>query len=266
MNPRVSRSSAAGVEGHRVPDRQDGGQAGRRVHARRDPQRHHPQDAGQLRAGHRLRRHQGAPLGVREVPRPGRGPRHLDAVGRGGHGHRPHVPRVDAEGACDRSSRAASGSTATRARRQLDDLVRRRAAGRGLHRHARPAVPARGLPSPGDVGLEQVAEATKVDPWFLDQFSRIVEERAHLAEVGVRRRSARAELRRAKRLGFATPSSATCGACPRPSVRARRLELDLRPDVQDGRHLRGRVRGRHAVPLLDLGGRRRGRRHRPAPA
>ena len=58
-----------GVEGHRVPDRQDRGQARRRLHARRDPQRHHPQDAGQLRADHRLRGHQGAALGVREVPR-----------------------------------------------------------------------------------------------------------------------------------------------------------------------------------------------------
>ena len=37
----------AGVEGDRVPDRQDRGQARRRLHARRDPERHHP--------GHRSR-------------------------------------------------------------------------------------------------------------------------------------------------------------------------------------------------------------------
>ena len=71
MNPRVSRSSRAGVEGHRVPDRQDRRPAGRRLHARRDPQRHHPQDAGQLRADHRLRRHQGARAGrSRSSPAP----------------------------------------------------------------------------------------------------------------------------------------------------------------------------------------------------
>ena len=45
MNPRVSRSSALASQGHRLPDRQDRGQAGRRLHPRRDPQRHHPQDA-----------------------------------------------------------------------------------------------------------------------------------------------------------------------------------------------------------------------------
>ena len=42
MNPRVSRSSRAGVEGHRLPDRQDRREAGHRLHARRDPERHHP--------------------------------------------------------------------------------------------------------------------------------------------------------------------------------------------------------------------------------
>ena len=60
MNPRVCAVVGAGVEGHRVPDRQDRRQARRRLHARRDPERHHQEDAGQLRAGHRLRRHQGA--------------------------------------------------------------------------------------------------------------------------------------------------------------------------------------------------------------
>ena len=32
----------AGVEGDRLPDREDRREAGRRIHARRDPQRHHP--------------------------------------------------------------------------------------------------------------------------------------------------------------------------------------------------------------------------------
>ena len=41
MNPRVSPVERAGVEGDRLPDRQDRRQARRRLHARRDPQRHH---------------------------------------------------------------------------------------------------------------------------------------------------------------------------------------------------------------------------------
>ena len=41
MNPRVSRSLGAGVEGHRVPDCQDRGEARARLPPRRDPERHH---------------------------------------------------------------------------------------------------------------------------------------------------------------------------------------------------------------------------------
>ena len=58
----------AGLEGDRLPDRQDRGQARGGLHARRDRQRHHARDAGVLRAEHRLHRGQGAALGVREVP------------------------------------------------------------------------------------------------------------------------------------------------------------------------------------------------------
>ena len=50
MNPRVSRSLGARLEGDRLPDRQDRREAGRRLHARRDPERHHARDAGVLRA------------------------------------------------------------------------------------------------------------------------------------------------------------------------------------------------------------------------
>ncbi len=59
----------AGVEGHRLPDRQDRRQAGDRLHARRDPQRHHQGDPGLLRADPGLRGGQGAAVRVREVPR-----------------------------------------------------------------------------------------------------------------------------------------------------------------------------------------------------
>ena len=46
-----------------------------------------------------------------------------------------------------------------------------------------------------------MAAATKVDPWFLDQIAQIVDERAHLAEVGFAGMDRRS-WRRAKRLGF----------------------------------------------------------------
>ena len=99
MNPRVSRSSALASQGDRLPDRQDRRQARRRLHARRDPQRHHARDAGLLRADDRLRRHQDPALHLREVPAGERRARPADEVGRRGDGDRPHLQGVAAEGA-----------------------------------------------------------------------------------------------------------------------------------------------------------------------
>ena len=48
------------LQGDRLPDRQDRGEDGHRLHARRGAQRHHARDAGELRADARLRRRQGA--------------------------------------------------------------------------------------------------------------------------------------------------------------------------------------------------------------
>ena len=102
MNPRVSRSSALASKATGLPDRQDRRQAGRRLHARRDRERHHCHrsrvDAGQLRAEHRLRRHQDPAVGVREAARLVGSARHADAIGRRGDGDRAHVPREPAEG------------------------------------------------------------------------------------------------------------------------------------------------------------------------
>ena len=88
----------AGVQGDRLPDRQDRRAARGRLHARRDPERHHARHARVLRAGARLLRGQDPALGVREVPRHRSRAGHPHEVGRRGHGDRPHVPRGAAEG------------------------------------------------------------------------------------------------------------------------------------------------------------------------
>ena len=88
----------ARLEGDRLPDRQGRGEARRRLHARRDPERPHEDDAGELRADARLRRRQVPALRVREVPGRRRDARHADEVGRRGDGHRPHVHRGVPEG------------------------------------------------------------------------------------------------------------------------------------------------------------------------
>ena len=72
MNPRVSRSSALASKATGFPDRQDRREARRRLHAGRDPQRHHPRDTGFFRAGLGLRRGEDSALALREVSRRGR--------------------------------------------------------------------------------------------------------------------------------------------------------------------------------------------------
>ena len=83
----------ARVEGDRLPDREGRREARRRLHARRDPERPHEDDAGELRADARLRRRQVPALRVREVPRRRPDARDADEVRRRGDGDRPHVHR-----------------------------------------------------------------------------------------------------------------------------------------------------------------------------
>ncbi len=89
----------AGVEGDRLPDREDRRAARGRLHARRRSRTTSPGDARELRAGDRLLRGQVAAVRVREVP--GRRGRTDDAheVGRRGDGDRPHVQAGVRQGA-----------------------------------------------------------------------------------------------------------------------------------------------------------------------
>ncbi len=76
--------------------------------------------------------------------------------------------------------------------------------------------------------VDEVAAATKVDPWFLDQMAMIVDERAHLAEVGLAGMD-EAGWRRAKRLGFADAQLAHLWGTSEPEVRRARLAAGVRP-------------------------------------
>jgi carbamoyl-phosphate synthase large subunit len=100
MNPRVSRAFVgAGLQGHRLPDRQDRGQAVGRLHARRAQERHHRRrNPGIVRALDRLRRHQDSAFRVREVPRSRLASDDADEVGGRGDGHGPHLPGILPEG------------------------------------------------------------------------------------------------------------------------------------------------------------------------
>ncbi len=104
----------ARLEGHRLPDREDRRPAGGGVRARGDRQRHHEEDAGELRADDRLRGGEVAALRFREVPGRGRPAPHLDAVGGRGDGDRAHLQAGVHEGdALAGARRDAGRSTAT---------------------------------------------------------------------------------------------------------------------------------------------------------
>ena len=80
----------------------------------------------------------------------------------------------------------------------------------------------RGIP------LEVVHEATKVDPWFLDQILSISEERLHLEDLGLDAMG-RGDWRRAKRLGFADAQLAYIWGREADEVRVAREAAGVRP-------------------------------------
>ena len=173
MNPRVSPQLGPGLEGHRLPDRQDRSEASpSATRSTRSPTTSPKQDAGQLRAVDRLRRHQDPALGVREVPGDLGRPRHVDAVGRRGDGHRSHLPRVAAEGAV---AALEQGSDSTRPRRDVASTIcdRPRSCSRLRSRSAHPIVIFQLEACCGAaVGRGRQRRLGKVDPWFLDQMLR----------------------------------------------------------------------------------------------
>jgi carbamoyl-phosphate synthase large subunit len=76
--------------------------------------------------------------------------------------------------------------------------------------------------------VEEVAELTMIDPWFIDQISVITDERAHLATKTTTTMSVR-EWRRAKQLGFADAQLGYLWTQSEAEVRAARLAAGVRP-------------------------------------
>jgi carbamoyl-phosphate synthase large subunit len=76
------------------------------------------------------------------------------------------------------------------------------------------------------ISIERLYQATWVDPWFLDQISQIVEERAALAKRGLDGMDRRS-WRRAKRLGFADGQLAYLWGVEEDLVRGRRVQAGV---------------------------------------
>ncbi|MCU1400522.1 MAG: carB [Acidimicrobiales bacterium] len=79
------------------------------------------------------------------------------------------------------------------------------------------------------VSIERIHEANRVDPWFLDQMSIIIEEREELAGHPDPLSLTRSQWRRAKRLGFGDGQLAYLWGATESEVRAAREALGVIP-------------------------------------
>ena len=168
----------------------------------------------------------------------------MQSVGRGD-GDRPHVPRVAPEvpalardGFVGLSPDRESSSGAPMADLDTEELVRRSAVA-----DAGPHLPRRCGARPGRDASSGCTRSPAIDPWFLDQMQQIVEEQHRLQALDGPGALTKADWRRAKRLGFGDAQlAALWDADPDDGARGapRRRGHD---HLQDGRHLRGRVRG-----------------------
>jgi carbamoyl-phosphate synthase large subunit len=78
------------------------------------------------------------------------------------------------------------------------------------------------------VSIDAVYRVTKVDPWFLDQISIIIDERQHLHQTGLDAMTRR-DWRRAKRVGFSDAQLAWLWSRSETEVRDARSAADVRP-------------------------------------
>ncbi|MFN2505424.1 MAG: carbamoyl-phosphate synthase large subunit [Acidimicrobiales bacterium] len=76
------------------------------------------------------------------------------------------------------------------------------------------------------ISIDRLHQATRVDPWFLDQISRITEERESLAERGLEGMD-RPRWKRAKQLGFADAQLGWLWGVSEKAVRRRRGEAGV---------------------------------------
>ena len=78
------------------------------------------------------------------------------------------------------------------------------------------------------VSLDDIHDACRIDPWFIDQIAQIVQERTILETFSLGEVS-RTAMRRAKRFGFSDAQMAHMWGVAEESVRAKRLELGVVP-------------------------------------
>ncbi len=244
----------ARVEGDRFSDRENRRQARARLPPGRDSQRHHAAHARFLRADDRLRGRQGPALDVREVSARRPHPDDTDEVGRRGHGHRPDVQGSLHEGLplartgrgrpALRTGRPDQERGADRGRRRRGAPARVERAGRPPHVGRLPRVRSRldrGRPVRADENRPVVPDAVRAD-----RRSPAVRQPRRPAR-DVDRHAPDAQARRLQRPRAGGLARVGRGRRAQRAHRARHRLV-----VQAHRHLRGRVRVLHTVPLRHL--------------
>jgi hypothetical protein len=180
-----------------------------------------PGDAGELRADPRLRRCQGAPVRLREVPGRGRHAHDDDEVGRRGDGHRSQLHR-GLQKACVPSSARIPPSTGVGTARVRPPLV---------SCSPSPSAPPMADSSPSSrpcvVGSRSRGpRGTGIDPWFLDQIELLNDLADSLERAD---RLGPDLLRLAKRHGFSDQQIGELRGIPEAVVRGVRHALGVRP-------------------------------------
>ena len=100
---------------------------------------------------------------------------------------------------------------------------------------------------------------TAIDPWFLEQMKEVVDLEGELAGASARRRPPTQPFRPPSASASPMSQLAKSWGVDEIEVRKRRKELGVARRLQPRRHLRRGIRELHAVPLLQLRKRLRGR-------
>ena len=101
------------------------------------------------------------------------------------------------------------------------------------------------------LSVEDIHDASKFDPWFLRELARIVDAERDVAAAGLPHDAG--ALRRLKALGFSDQRLArTHRHAANPTSPRSATELGVHPGLQAHRHLRRRVRLRHALHVFHL--------------
>ena len=79
------------------------------------------------------------------------------------------------------------------------------------------------------VSVDEVAQASGIDPWFLFQMEELLEAERWFAALPPPRETGAAELRRMKRMGFSDRQLGTLRGIPEETVREARWRLDVHP-------------------------------------